>query len=99
MKRKPIKIDWDEIEAAFDNKREDLVYYLDLVTGQVVLEGEGEEAAFEDDDDLLEEETREDGSARDRTTRLYIVPPGEDEEIDWMESFVEEAVDLEPAIA
>jgi hypothetical protein len=42
MKRKPIKIDWDELESAFDSKQEDLIYYLDLVTGQVILEGEGE---------------------------------------------------------
>ena len=36
MKRKAIKIDWDELESAFDNKNEELVYYLDRVTGQVV---------------------------------------------------------------
>jgi hypothetical protein len=98
MKHKPIKINWDEIEAAFDNKREDLVYYLDLVTGQVVLEGEGEEAAFEDDDELLDDEARDDAPARDRTTRLYIEPPGEEDEIGWMEYFVEEANELDPAV-
>ena len=98
MKRKPIKIDWDEIEAAFDNKREDLVYYLDLVTGQVVLEGEGEEVAFEDDDDLLDDDGREDSPPLEATTRLYIEPPDEDEEIGWMELFVEEAHDLDPAV-
>jgi hypothetical protein len=97
-KRKPIKIDWDEIEAAFDNKREDLVYYLDLVTGQVVLEGEGEEVGFEDDDDLLDENGRDDTPNREATTRLYIEPPDEDEEIAWMELFVEEAADLDPAV-
>ena len=35
MKRKPIKIDWDELESAFDSKQEDLIYYLDLVTGHM----------------------------------------------------------------
>jgi hypothetical protein len=98
MKRKPIKINWDEIEAAFDNKREDLVYYLDLVTGQVVLEGEGEEAAFEDDDNRLDDEARDDAAGRDKTTRLYIEPPGEEEEIGWMEYFVDEESDLDPAV-
>ncbi|MBZ5638578.1 MAG: UPF0158 family protein [Acidobacteriia bacterium] len=98
MKRKPIKIDWDEIEAAFDNKREDLVYYLDLVTGQVVLEGEGEEADFEDDEDLVDEDGKEDAPAREGTTHLYIEPPGEEDEIGWMEYFVEEADDLDPAV-
>jgi hypothetical protein len=98
MKRKPIKIDWDEIEAAFDNKREDLVYYLDLVTGQVVLEGEGEEAEFEDDNDLLDDDGREDAPSRKATTRLYIDPPDEEDEVDWMVGFVEEADDLDPGI-
>lgn len=98
MKRKPIKIDWDDIEAAFDNKREDLVYYLDLVTGQVVLEGEGEEAAFDDDDDVPEEDVNEGAPVRKATTRLYIEPPGEEDEIGWMEYFVEETADLDPAV-
>jgi DNA-dependent RNA polymerase auxiliary subunit epsilon len=95
MKRKPIKIDWHEIEAAFDNRREDLVYYLDLVTGQVVLEGEGEEQGFDGDDDLLDDDVPDDAPAREATTRLYIEPPGEDEELGWMEDFVDEAKDLD----
>lgn len=99
MKRKPIKINWDEIEAAFDNRREDLVYYLDLVTGQVVLEGEGEEAAFEGDDDLSDDDGAEDVPIREETTRLFIEPPDEDEETTWMEDFVDEANDLDPAVA
>ncbi len=98
MKRKQLKINWDELESAFDNRREDLIYYLDLVTGQVVLEGEGEEAEFEDDKDLMEEEGEGDSLVRDGTTRLYIEPPGEDEELGWMEDFVEEAEDLDPAL-
>ena len=98
MKRKPIKINWDEIEAAFDNKREDLVYYLDLVTGQVVLEGEGEEADFEGDGDLVDDNGKENGPPREATTRRYIEPPDEDEETGWMESFLAEADDLDPAL-
>ncbi len=98
MKRKPIKIDWDEIETAFDNKREDLVYYLDLVTGQVVLEGEGEEADFEGGDDLVDDNGKENGPPREATTRLYIEPPDEVEEADWMESFLAEADELDPEL-
>ncbi len=98
MKRKPIKINWDELESAFDNKREDLVYYLDLVTGQVVLEGEGEEADFGDDEDLAEDELEPEAPPREETTRLYIEPPVEDEEIGWMEDFVEEGESLESAV-
>ncbi len=98
MKRKPIKIDWDEIEAAFDNKREDLVYYLDLVTGQVILEGEGEESGFEDDGDLLDEDSADEAPAREETTRLYIEPPSAEEEAAWMEDFVDEAGDPDAAL-
>ena len=39
MKRKPIRVNWDDLEAAFDNPNEELAYYLDLVNGHVVLEG------------------------------------------------------------
>jgi hypothetical protein len=57
MKHKPLQIDWDELETAFENRNEDLTYYLDLVTGQVILEGEGEDAHFDEDaemDDAVE---------------------------------------------
>ncbi len=93
MKRKPIKVDWDELESAFENKREDLVYYLDLVTGQVVLDGEGEEDDFEDDEDDIEEG---DAGARSKSTRLYIEPPTADEELAWMEDFVDQDGTLAP---
>ncbi len=100
MKRKPIKIDWDELEAAFDNRREDLVYYLDLVTGQVILEGEGEEEDFEDGDEVAAEAAMgAGGNGRNATTRLYIEPPGPDEELVWIEDFAREsAPNLTPEV-
>lgn len=97
MKRKPIKIDWDELESAFENKREDLLYYLDLVTGQVILDGEGEEDDFEGDENELLEEVDEPAS-RDESTRLYIEPPTPDDELAWMEEFVDESGELEAEI-
>src|SRR5262245_44292126 len=86
MKRKAIKIDWDELESAFDNKNEELVYYLDRVTGQVVLEGEGEDE-IDDDDDLPEDSTPE-APPRDDTTRIYIEPLDPDELLSWMRDFL-----------
>lgn len=90
MKRKPIRINWEELETAFDNRREDLVYYLDLVTGQVVLEGEGEEDDFEDDEDLVDESPDPESVARNESTRLYVDPPGPEDEVQWMREFVED---------
>jgi hypothetical protein len=98
MKRKPIRIDWDELETAFDNRREDLVYYLDLVTGQVVLEGEGEEGDFEDDEDLPDEDPDLEGPSREGGHRLYITPPGPEDELIWMREFMVEATDAEPEL-
>ena len=86
MKRKAIKIDWDELESAFDNKNEELVYYLDRVTGQVVLEGEGEDE-FDDDDDLVDDSPSE-APPRDDTTRIYIDPSDPDELLSWMRDFL-----------
>ncbi len=94
MKRKPIKIDWEELESAFDNKREDLVYYVDLVTGQVILEGEGEEALEGADDEDVEETT----SGRAVSTRLYVEPHDPELETDWMSVFVTETDDLDGAV-
>jgi hypothetical protein len=98
MKRKPIKVDWDELETAFDNKREDLVHYLDLVTGQVVLEGEGEEGDFENEEDLVEDGADGEQRVRKETTRLYISPPNADDEIDWMEDFVAAGNGVSPQV-
>ena len=98
MKRKPIKVDWDELESAFDSKREDLVYYLDLVTGQVVLEGEGEEDAFENDEDLLEDGADGELPVREETTRLYIEPPNVEDEIAWMDDCASRAESGSPEV-
>lgn len=88
MKRKPLHIDWDELETAFENRSEDLVYYLDLVTGQVVLEGEGEDARL-DDDSEMDDAVENDTATRPETTRLYVVSFTNDDELDWMDEFVE----------
>jgi len=77
MKRKPLRIDWDALEAAFEGRGEDLPYYLDLVTGHVVLEGQGER----DDED--------DGEGDADPLRLYVEPPGRDDEEAWMCAFLE----------
>lgn len=94
MKHKPIKIDWEELESAFDNKREDLVYYVDLVTGQVILEGEGEEALESDEDEDIDETA----SGRGVSTRLYVEPLDPEIENDWMAVFVDDTTDLDGAV-
>jgi len=88
MKHKPLQIDWDELETAFENRNEDLTYYLDLVTGQVILEGEGEDAHF-DEDAEMEDAVDVEAAPRDEPTRLYVVSFTDDDEIDWMEEFIE----------
>ena len=90
MKRKPIKIDWDELEAAFNNSNEELDYYLDLVTGQVFLEGEGEGDSFEDEDQIVDDAAMDLGG-RDDSTRLHIESPGAEEELAWMSDFIQES--------
>jgi hypothetical protein len=90
MKHKPLHIDWDELEAAFENRNEDLSYYLDLVTGQVVLDGEGEDAHFDEDAEMEEAVDADvDAPARGETTRLDVVSYTDDDELDWMDEFIE----------
>ena len=88
MKHKPLQIDWDELETAFENRNEDLTYYLDLVTGHVILDGEGEDAHF-DEDAEMDEAVDPDAAPRDESTRLYVVSFTDDDEIDWMDEFIE----------
>jgi hypothetical protein len=94
MKHKAIKIDWDELESAFDNKNEELVYYLDRVTGQVVLEGEGEDD-FDDDEDVIDDASSPDAAGRNDATRIYIEPPDSVELLLWMRDFLRDTEDLE----
>ncbi len=94
MKGKPIKIDWAELEAAFNNRDEELDYYLDLVTGQVVLEGEGEGEAYDE-----EEEVEDVAALRSDTTRVAIEPPGLAEELVWMEEFLRDTDGLQAETA
>jgi hypothetical protein len=98
MKRKAIRIDWDELESAFDSKHEDDLYYLDLVTGEVVLEGEGEGDDSPDDDDM---EEALDTGAEDRNDafRLYVQPPLPEEETEWMRRFVAGEAEIPPEAA
>jgi hypothetical protein len=87
MKRKPIRVDWEELESAFDSGNEELVYYLDSVTGHVLLEGEGEEDDFDDDG----------GAPRpDDITHVHIAPLTTAQKIDWVRRFLDESVDLDP---
>jgi len=101
MKRKPLKIDWDELESAFQSRSEDLVYYLDLVTGQVVLDGEGEERPEDGDEDDENEMERlpQPVAVRKETTRLYVERPDADEELGWIEVFAEQDGGLEEVLA
>ena len=88
MKHKPLQIDWDELEAAFENRNEDLTYYVDLVTGQVILDGEGEDAHF-DEDAEMDDAVPGAAAPGGEPTRLYVVSFTDDDEIDWMDEFIE----------
>jgi len=78
MKRKAIKVDWDDLEEAFSNPDVDATSYLDRVTGRVVLEGEEDddfdedEAAFENPMAVANAQT---AVAREDPTRIPIRPP------------------------
>jgi hypothetical protein len=86
MKRKPIRVDWEELESAFDSGNEELVYYLDCVTGHVLLEGEGEEDEYDDGA----------GTAlQDDSTRVSIAPVTTEQKLDWVGRFLDESTDLD----
>ena len=97
MKRKPIRIDWDQLESAFENSDAELIHYLDLVTGRVCLEGE-------DEDDDAEDELSHGRSAAvsvspgQDSTRAYISPLTAAKKVEWMRSYVDEAVDVDPRV-
>jgi hypothetical protein len=89
VKTKPIKVDWEELESAFDSGSEELTYFLDRITGHVVLEGEGEEDDF-DDAGAVGSQALED------QTRLSIEPVKTAQKIDWIKRFLDEITDLDP---
>jgi len=93
MKHKPIRLDWDELEVAFTNHDEEIVYYLDLVTGKVILEGEGEDGKFDDDDDDFSANTlvaTHPQVAVDDSTRAYVKPITTKLKLEWMQRFLGE---------
>ncbi len=95
MKHKPIKIDWEELEDAFNSPPEEITSYLDGITGHIGLEGEGEE------DDLEDENPLDAASVppRNDPTRISIRPPGSAEKIEWMKSFLEQGGHEEGVVA
>jgi len=92
MKHKPIRVDWDELEVAFTNHDEELVYYLDLVTGKVIIDGEGEDDDFDDDDDFSANRVVATGKpdAHDDATRAYAKPITTEMKLEWMKKFLAE---------
>jgi hypothetical protein len=87
---KQLKIDWDELENAFTNRNLELVYYLDLVTGHVLLEGEEGDLADEDD----YSQAVAPAPRRNDKTRAYIDLPDVATRLKWINAFVEEETDL-----
>ena len=94
MKHKKIRINWDDLEAAFDNSNEELVYYLDLVEGHVVLEGEGEEDDFDEDDEHYDASPPAPSTPPADNTRLDIDRLTSDTKLDWIRGFLAETDDL-----
>ena len=88
MKHKPIRLDWDELEVAFTNHDEEIVYYLDLVTGKVIIEGEGEDDDFDDADDFSANSLVSAGqpAANDDSTRAYVKPITNEMKLEWMKT-------------
>ena len=97
MKRKPIRVNWDDLEAAFDNPNQELPYYLDLVNGHVVLEGEGEEREDDDETDDYTAEVAARPANQTDSTRVYIAPLLTETKIEWLAAFIDETDDLDPA--
>jgi len=92
MKHKPIRLDWDELEVAFTNHDEEIVYFLDLVTGKVFIEGEGEEDDYDDEDDFSPNRVvvTTQPATRDDSTRASVRPITTEQKLEWMGRFVAE---------
>jgi hypothetical protein len=94
MKGRRIRVDWDDLEGAFSNRDDELVYYLDTVTGHVHLEGEGDDDDF-DEDDPTSEPVAPRADRADDSTRAYVARPDSKTELEWMRAFVDEVEDGE----
>jgi hypothetical protein len=92
MKHKPIRVDWDELEVAFSNHDEEIVYYLDLVTGKVIIEGEGRDDDEFDDDGAFSSNAFVPSTSRpvdkNDQTRVYVKPMSTEMKLEWMERFL-----------
>jgi len=91
---KQLKVDWDELDSAFHNQNRELVYYLDLVTGHVLMEGEGEEEDLSDEDEIPSV-TPPTAERRDDRTRAYIEPPDIPLKLEWFRKLLEEIDDVD----
>lgn len=101
MKRKPIKIDWDALEDAFSSPpQSEAVSYLDRITGRVVLEGEGEDAEFDDDEAGFGPATAAArataGSPPEDPMHLPIRPPDVPRKVEWMKNFLRQTTGEHP---
>lgn len=98
MKHKAIKLDWDELEDAFNNLNDELVYYLDLVTGRVHLEGEGEDDHGGDEDDDYSVGAANAVEPPADGTRAYVEPPTTKLKVGWIQDFMKQESDLSPEL-
>jgi len=90
MKTRRLKLEWTELEEAFTNQNDEWVYFLDLVTGLVKLEGEGVVDTFDDDDDFDTRAPVAVLSRRNDPTRAYVEIPDTAAKLIWLKSFLEE---------
>jgi hypothetical protein len=91
MKRKPIKIDWDELEEAFSTPARAAAHYFDRISGHVVLEGEEDDDYDEDRaaaDNPMAVATARSAVAREDPTKISIVPPNTPLKIEWLKEFI-----------
>ena len=100
MKRKPIKIDWEQLEDAFTNHDSEVVTYFDLVTGHVVLEGEGEADEYDDEDIHFNGARIPQPTAQTRgyETRLLVPAPDASIKVEWMKRFVADGPDIDKSM-
>ena len=96
MKIRQLKLAWTELEEAFTNQNEELVYFLDLITGLVKLEGEGVVDTFDDDDNFDTRAPVAAPSRRNDPTRAYVEIPDTAAKLVWLEAFLDdEEIDAE----